>query len=226
MRFVFSILLLYCASQVSAQGISKPLDTNYLEDQFYVGITYNFVRNKPNDITQRNLSYGLQGGLVRDFPINRSRTRAFGLGLGYAVNSYYSNMKAEEINGVITYSPVGSNVDLKRSKIENHLIELPIEYRWRNSTLEEYKFWRIYTGVKLGYVFASRSKFVTESEKISFSNGDVRQFQYGLTFSFGWNTFNAHVYYALSSIFKDDITIDGEPIEMKPLRVGFIFYIL
>ncbi len=225
MRMIFSLSFLFCTLRVFSQGISEP-DTKYLEDQFYVGITYNFLRNKPNDITQRNLSYGLQGGLIKDIPINQSRTKALGIGLGYAVNSYYSNMKAEDINGNITYSEVASNVDLKRSKIENHLIELPIEYRWRNSTPEEYKFWRIYAGAKLGYVFASRSKFVTDSEKISFSNSDVRQFQYGLTFNFGWNTFNAHVYYSLNNLFDDNVTIDGEPIEMKPLRVGFVFYIL
>jgi len=78
----------------------------------------------------------------------------------------------------------------------------------------------------LGYVFSSRSKYVSDTEKISFSNGDIRQFQYGLTFNFGWNTFNDHIYYSLSNLFNDNITLDGELIEMKPLRVGFVFYIL
>lgn len=225
MRIFISLLFLCCFEGGIAQGTSEP-DTKYLEDQFYVGVTYNFIRNKPNDITQRNLSYGLQGGFIKDIPISSSRRRALGMGIGYAVNSYYSNMQAIKVDGIITYSEVDNNINLKRSKLENHLIELPIEYRWRNSNPEEYKFWRVYTGVKLGYVFASRSKYVSDIEKISFSNGDVRQFQYGLTFSFGWNTFNAHVYYSLSNLFEDNITFDGELIEIKPLRVGFVFYIL
>ena len=225
MRIFISLFFLCFFAGGLAQGTSAP-DTEYLEDQFYVGVTYNFIRNKPNDITQRNLSYGLQGGFIKDMPLNPSRTRALGIGFGYAVNSYYSNMQAIKTEGTINYSQVDNNINLKRSKLENHLIELPIEYRWRNSNPEEYKFWRIYTGVKLGYVFASRSKYVSDIEKISFSNGDVRQFQYGLTFSFGWNTFNAHVYYSLSNLFEDNITFDGELIEIKPLRVGFVFYIL
>ena len=225
MRIKFSFSLLFFSSLVLGQT-TLDSDSKYLEDQFYVGITYNFMLNKPNDIAQRNLSYGLQGGFIKDLPINSTRTRAIGIGLGYAVNSYYSNMLADEsLNGIV-YSRLASEENFKRSKLENHLIEMPIEYRWRNSTPEEYKFWRIYTGVKLGYVFASRSKYLFDAEKVSFSNGDIRQIQYGLTFSFGWNTFNAQIYYSLSNLLNDNTTLDGESIEMKPLRVGLIFYIL
>jgi len=225
MRIIFSLLFLCFYAQAFTQGLSEP-DSKYLEDQFYMGITYNFILNKPNNITQRNLSYGLQGGFIKDLPLNSTRTRAIGIGLGYAVNSYYSNMLANETIGGITYSRLGGEENFKRSKLENHLLEMPFEYRWRNSTPQEYKFWRIYTGFKLGYVFASRSKYVLDPEKVSFYNEDVRQFQFGLTVSFGWNTFNAHIYYSLSNLFNDTATLDSELIEMKPLRVGFIFYIL
>ncbi|WP_273565612.1 porin family protein [Maribacter halichondriae] len=225
MRIVFFLFFISFFFLSIAQDSSQP-DDIYLEDQFYLGITYNFILNKPSDVTQRSLSYGLQGGFIKDLPINSTRTRAIGIGLGYAINSYYSNIRATESQGDILYSRVGNDSDFKRSKIENHLIELPIEYRWRNSTPEEYKFWRIYTGVRLGYVFSGRSKFISEGEKTSFSNNDLRKLQYGLTFNVGWNTFNIHIYYALSSLFNDSVALDNEMIEVKPLRVGFIFYIL
>ncbi len=223
---VVCLIFFLSFSYLSFAQDSAQSDDTYLEDQFYLGVTYNFILNKPNDVTQRSLSYGLQGGFIKDLPINSTRTRALGVGLGYAINSYYSSIRATEEQGNILYSRIDNDSDFKRSKIENHLVELPIEYRWRNSTPEEYKFWRIYTGVRLGYVFSGKSKFISKVEKTSFSNDSLRKFQYGLTFNVGWNTFNIHIYYSLSSLFNDNVALDNEMIEVKPLRVGFIFYIL
>ncbi|MGB5555692.1 MAG: porin family protein [Flavobacteriaceae bacterium] len=224
MRIALIFMLIFFLKSQAQDSLA--VDTNYLEDQFYVGITYNFLLNMPNDVKQRNLSYGLQGGFIKDIPINSTRSKALGIGLGYAVNSYYSNLRASETVGGLVYSKIDSDPDFKRSKVENHLVELPLEYRWRNSTPEEYKFWRIYAGFKLGYAFASRSKYLSNIEKNSFTNGDLRKFQYGLTLNVGWNTFNIHVYYSLSTLFNDTVSVENELIKMKPLRVGVIFYIL
>jgi hypothetical protein len=209
-------------------------DPNYLEDQFYLGLTYNFLLDKPTDFKQTNLSYGLQGGIIKDIPLNAQRTWAIGIGLGYAVNSYYSNLLAAESMNGVEYALIEENVvimddeeiSVKRNKIETHLLELPIEFRWRNSSAEEYKFWRVYYGLKLGYVFSARSKLVTSKDKTIFMNPDVRKFQYGLMFNFGYNTFNVHIYYSLSSLLEDGSVLGAEDLNMKPLRVGLIFYIL
>ena len=84
----------------------------------------------------------------------------------------------------------------------------------------------LYPGVKLGYVVGGRSKIIGENDKKSFYNTDIRQFHYGLTFNFGYNTFNIHIYYALNYLFDGAATETGEDINLKPLRVGLIFYIL
>lgn len=182
--------------------------------------------NKPDNVTQRNLSYGLQMGLIKDIALNRDRTIALGFGLGYAVNSYYSNLVASETGNAINYSVMPSNDDFKRNKLETHMIEVPFEFRWRNSTASDYKFWRIYAGLKLGYVVGGRSKFVSLEDKQSFYNTDIQKFHYGLTFNFGYNTFNIHVYYSLNNLFNDSVVVNTEDITMKPLRIGLIFYIL
>lgn len=230
MKGLLLILFSFLAVTGIAQeaGFTKPIDSLYLEDQFYLGITYNLFLNKPTGITQRNLSYGLQGGYIKDIPLNQRRNVALGIGLGYAVNSYYTNLLASEVDGEVIYSAIGTDFDYKRSKIENHLVELPLEFRWRNSTPEEYRFWRIYAGVKFGYVFGSRSKFISNEERISFTNNDTRNFQYGLTLNVGYNTFNIHAYYSLVNLFNDGVPLvdGGEDILVRPLRIGIIFYIL
>ncbi|WP_422081803.1 porin family protein [Ulvibacterium sp.] len=201
-------------------------DTKYLEDQFYMGITYNFLLDKPVDVSQRNLSYGLQAGFIRDIPMNSDRTVALGIGIGYNVNSYYSNLRAMESGNDVVYDVLDGDADFKRSKVETHLVEVPLEFRWRNSTATSYKFWRVYTGLRFGYVLGGRSKFVSDSGDFSFYNDDIRKFQYGLTFNFGYNTFNVHLYYALNNLFNDDVFVNGTGISMRPLRIGLIFYIL
>ena len=202
-------------------------DEQYREDQLYIGVTYNIIQNRPSGISQNNLSNGLHFGVIRDFPINKKRNKAIGVGLGYSYNSYFHNLKATETDNGIAYEAIDSDVNFKRNKFRTHLLELPIEFRWRTSTASTYKFWRIYGGFKLGYIFSGVSKFVSDTEKIKFQNDDLNRFQYGLTLSAGYNTWNFHVYYGLNNLFKDTTTtVDGEKFEMGTIKVGLLFYIL
>ncbi len=229
MKYILTIFFLYNSLLVTAQDALQveKIDNHYLEDQFYIGITYNLLINKPNNVSQNNFSNGIQLGFIKDFPINTTRNKAFGVGIGYAANSYFNNLQATENVGAITYEVIPADVQYKRNKIENHLVEIPLEYRWRTSTSKTYKFWRIYTGVKVGYVFAHTSKYITTSETIKFSNDDVNPFQYGLYISFGYNTWNFYTHYTISKLFKNDVfTTGGEPIDMQTLKIGLLFYIL
>lgn len=221
--FWFALCLpFYTISQESTD--SDLSDARYFEDQFYAGVTYNFITDKPTNVSQRNLSYGLQAGFIKDIPVNSDRTVALGLGLGLGLNAYYSNLIASDTENGIEYS-ISTN-DFRRSKLQTHLLEVPFELRFRNSTPDEYKFWRLYTGVKFGYVFNARSKFVSDDLNTSFNNSDVESFQYGITLNLGYNTFNIQAYYSLTNLFNDNAVVNGEAITIKPLNIGLIFYIL
>ena len=218
----FNVLFLY------GQDTLQTVHSNYLEDQFYIGITYNLLLERPGTVTQNSFSNGIQLGYIKDVPLNTRRNIGFGLGLGYAINSYYTNLRAlESESGDLTYEVIASSVSYRRNKIETHLIEVPVEFRWRTSTADTYKFWRIYTGIKLGYVFANASKYIESDRKDKFFNPDIRQFQYGVYMSFGYNTWNFYANYQLSSILEEGIlTLTGEEIKMSAFSVGLIFYIL
>lgn len=203
------------------------LDDKYREDQFYIGFTYNILQNRPSGISQNNLSNGLHIGVIRDFPINKKRNKAIGIGLGYSYNSYFHNLKAVETGNGIAYEAIGNDVSFKRNKYRTHELELPVEFRWRTSTAETYKFWRIYAGFKVGYIFSGISKFISDTEKLKFQNDDLKRFQYGLTLSAGYNTWNFHLYYGLNKLFKDDtFTVNGEQFQINTIKVGLMFYIL
>lgn len=205
--------------------VVEVVDNRYLEDQFYIGVGYNILVDGPDAVDQRNLSYNLQAGFIKDIPFNHQRNFGIGLGLGYAINSYYSNMVASQSANEISYDII-EDANFNRSKLATHTIEVPFELRWRTSTGREYKFWRIYAGAKMGYMFSGRSKLVTNSGNDSFSNTDIQKFQYGLMLSIGFNTWNIRAYYGLNPLLKDEATLAGEPIDLKVLRVGLVFYIL
>ncbi|PWL39352.1 hypothetical protein DKG77_00495 [Flagellimonas aquimarina] len=205
---------------------SKTLDNKYLEDQFYIGLGYNFLLEKPTNVVQRSLSYNLQTGFIKDIPFNQRRNFGIGIGFGYATNSYYSNIVANEADNNIVYTVLDTS-DFDRNKLETHAIEIPLELRWRTSTADEYKFWRIYAGAKFGYVFSGSSRIVSDSNTMRFSNNDIQSIQYGLQLSFGYNTWNIQAYYGLNPLLEDGTALEnGETIDIRALRIGIIFYIL
>ncbi len=206
-------------------------DPKYREDQFYVGLTYNLLLQRPQDMIQVGLSYGFHAGFIRDFPINAQRNVAIGVGLGYSGNNYYSNLRAlKDGDGNVSYDFVDSETSRdtsSRSRFGTHLAEIPIEFRWRTSTDTKYKFWRVYAGVRVGYVFSNVSVYREDGFKTKFSNPDMNGLLYGLTLSVGYNTWNFYAYYGLTPLLKDGTTtVDGEEIRYRDLKLGLMFYIL
>ncbi|MDU8886690.1 porin family protein [Yeosuana sp. MJ-SS3] len=224
---IFIITCQPIVSQVETEEIV--VDSLYKEDQFYVGITYNLLGNKPEGINQSGFSSGFHIGTIKDMPINKKRNVAIGIGIGYSGSSYNQNMLINKNEtGHFTYTNLRDiDAEYTKNKFATHMVEFPIEFRWRTSTPSEYKFWRIYTGFKLGYVFANTSKFKGDLETLTFKNNkDFNDFQYGLTCSLGYNTWNLFFYYALNPIFSSDAKIDDVSIDMSAIKIGLMFYIL
>ena len=200
------------------------LDSRYLEDQLYLGITYNVLNKRPTNVTSNGFSNGIFIGYIKDIPLNSERNFGFGLGLGYGRNTYFQNLKINEVNNSTVFEPESGTFD--RNKFSLHSLEVPVEIRWRTSTASRYKFWRIYTGMKFGYVFASNAKLKQNGTTFIQNIDEVNTFQYGLTLSLGYGTWNATMYYALNPIFSDAFLVNtNEEINSRELRIGLIFYI-
>ena len=206
----------------------KVTDNKYREDQFYVSVTYNLLGAKPDGVSQNGFSSGFHFGFIRDMPINKKRNIALGVGLGFSTNSFNQKLLISENNGVYDYT-VLDDVSFSKNKFTTYLVEFPIEFRWRTSTVKEFDFWRIYSGVKLGYVLSNSSKFRGSPEDISLTNiGDINKLQVGLTLSAGYSNVNFHFYYALNDIFDSNaiVSSSGENVAMNAIKIGLIFYIL
>lgn len=230
MRYLFFVL--FCLSSISIcytqENNIKEVDSLYKEDQFYAGITYNLFDRKPNDLNQSGFSLGFHLGFIKDMPINKERNIAIGIGLGYSANSFNQDLFISKNSmNVFEYSFLEDSQTYSKNKFSTHLIEVPIEFRWRTSTPTDYDFWRIYAGFKLGYMVTNTSKYEGDLGSIKYTNNtDFNAFQYGLTLSAGYNTWNIHIYYALNSIFSKDAQVNGENLDINAVKIGLMFYIL
>lgn len=231
MKYLLSLTLFCCVLCLSGQNTSEEqdvlVDANYKEDQFYIGISYNLLSNKPSDLSQSGFSIGAQLGRIFDIPLNEKRNFGFGVGAGYALNFINHNLAIVEDGANATSYNILNTDDFSRNRLSFHVVEAPIEIRWRTSNATSYKFWRIYAGVKFGYVIASNSKLKTDSRTFKVRGiSDLNKFQYGLTLSAGYDTWNAQVYYGLNDLFNGVTTDTGVDINMRLVKIGLIFYLL
>ncbi|WP_236027440.1 porin family protein [Gelidibacter pelagius] len=232
MKTSIFIVVFSCVTSIlfAQQSIDTTfVDHKYKEDQFYFSITYELLGKKAKEIKQSGFSSGIHFGVIKDMPINERRNKAFGIGLGLSVNSFNQNMLiSPDPDGGYTYQIIDeSEITVKRNKFTTYLIEMPLQYRWRTSTAKDYKFWRIYSGVKIGYLLYNSSKFVGSIDDVKLSGiDDFNKLQYGLTLNAGYSTWNFHVYYGLNSIFNDSVKLNGKSVDMNSIKIGLMFYIL
>ncbi len=233
-QFVAFSLIYYCFFPLWAQETvpeaptKKVLDSLYREDQFYVGLTINLLYNLPNSIDQSGFSGGLHMGVSRDMPINKRRNLAIGWGLGYSINTYGQNLFLGEdaTTGESIFSSL-ERVRFEKNRFLTHIIESPIEFRWRTSVPDTHKFWRIYTGIKVGYMHYFSARFLQTGNRVYQSKIDeLNRWRVGATFTFGWNTFNFHFYYSLNPLFNKNAMIGNEQVGLSIAKIGLMFYIL
>lgn len=206
----------------------KGADNFYREDQFYFGLSFNLITNLPSGVRQSGFSGGIHTGFIRDIPLNKKRNIAIGAGLGWSINTYRLNLLVSEDENDNSIFQILNNEKFKydTNRYSTYLVEAPIQFRWRTSTPSSYKFWRIYAGFRLGYLYHFRSNFKQPGNHIVQTKVDeLNRFRYGATFTFGYNTFNFSVYYSLNPLF-DGQTLDGQSVGFSTFKIGLMFYIL
>lgn len=224
--YLFYFIITSVFSQ-SSNVLEKIDDFKYREDQFYFGISYNFLENKPSGMSQQGLSGGFHFGFIRDFPINKRRNIAIGVGLGYSTNSYNHNLFIKEDMNTVTYKILNNSEEAySKNKLNIHIIEMPLQFRWRTSTMDSYKFWRVYTGIKFGYVVNSVVKYNGDLGDFKQCNTpDLNRFVTYADISFGWNTWNFYISYGLNKLFSDKAEIDSQSIDVSEIKFGLMFFI-
>ena len=222
------ILSLPVAAQQDTPGAASVIDSLYREDQFYIGLTFHLLHDLPEEVTQKGFSGGLHLGFIRDFPLNKRRNIAIGVGAGWSINTYGQELFiGEDLNDRTIFRDLNAlEIDYDTNRFSTQLVELPLEFRWRTSVPESYRFWRIYTGLKLGYIYHFKSNFRQEGNQVVQTDvPELERFRLGTTFTFGYSTFNFHVYYNLNPFFKD-AQLNNTEFGIHTFKVGLMFYLL
>ena len=218
--FLLFFLLFFTQLSFTQSVISKDF---YREDQFYIGSSY-FIQTEPiKSFKQNGFSGNFQFGFIRDFPLNNNSTKAIGLGLGYERNFFTSNIQPIETNDNIDYRIVISRFLESKNKISFSSFVIPIEYRWRKSSIDKYKFWRIYSGFKLKKNFPLYSNPSYGSE---ITIDDVEDWTTSIYINAGYNTWNISLEYDLNPLLKNKKTTNGENLNISFFRLGLVFYLL
>ena len=143
-----------CVSALFGQKevASDSLENNYREDQFYFGITYNILLDTPEMVDSRGLTASVHFGFMRDIPINKRRNVSIALGIGASFDEYGNTLFIGEdaAQQSIFTSLDANDVTYDVNRFSTSSIEIPLEFRWRTSSAQSYKFWRFYTGIRLG----------------------------------------------------------------------------
>ena len=227
----YFICCLFCVSALFAQNevALDSLDTTYREDQFYFGITYNALVDTPELVDIRGLTGSVHFGFTRDMPINKRRNLSVALGIGASFDEYGSTLfiGEDQANRTIFTSLSDNDVTYDVNRFSTSSIEVPLEFRWRSSSAQNYTFWRFYAGVRLGYTYWYKSSFKQDGNTVT--QTDIPEFnnmRLGATLSLGYNTVNFYAYYGITPFFDNAVTTNGTPIDMRTLKLGLLFFIL
>jgi hypothetical protein len=219
-----SLIMFLCTfSSVWSQEKVASRDDFFREDQFYLGVSFMVLQSSQDNFNPQGLSRHLQWGFVRDIPLNASGKIAAGLGLGMSFERYNTNFnrafkRIDKVQYTIaekTASPIFFSV---------HSLELPLSLRWRNATPDNFAFWRVYGGVSLRWNYYNKISQETFEVK---NSSDIQNFGAVANLSFGYNTWNFYLAYHLSPFFVETVLDSiGQPLDLNPIKIGLIFYIL
>jgi len=225
MKHCIAALFLIISFSSVAQDSLPTKSATYKEDQWYASLSFLFANESIQGFRFNGISQAFSVGFIRDIPLNADSNRALGLGLGYGISNYGSNLTLiEEAGSPYEFNLIENTLLASKNRLISHFFEVPIEYRWRTSTASTYSFWRIYTGYVFRYNFFSRTKpFTGNSTRLT----EVNPFAHALKLSAGYNTWNIYIEYSLSPFFKKGTQTDrGVPLELNSIKAGLIFYVL
>jgi hypothetical protein len=162
-------------------------------------------------------------------PINKRRNLSVALGIGASFDEYGSTLfiGEDQANRTIFTSLSDNEVTYDVNRFSSSSIEVPLEFRWRSSSAQNYTFWRFYAGVRLGYTYWYKSSFKQDGNTVT--QTDIPEFnkmRLGATLSVGYNTVNFYAYYGITPFFDNAVTTNGTPIDMRTLKLGLLFFIL
>lgn len=232
MKFkIFALALLIGGTGLYAQFSTDSTQhfSHYLEDQLFFNLSYIALRQMPADLVQQGFSHSISYGFIRDIPVNLRRNFGFGVGVGYERTTLYQNLQVwvSEADGQVHFRIMDPQSYLNNAFVIKKLV-FPIEIRYRNSTPEKLRFFRLYAGVMPAYTLGAESHF--ENDQISVVYRKLKslpaRWNWGTYLYIGYGELNGYIYYGLNDLFSPQVLIDGKHYPVYDLRFGVMLSFL
>ncbi|MDB4773638.1 outer membrane beta-barrel protein, partial [Flavobacteriaceae bacterium] len=167
MKYLYTLFFFLFITKMVAQESIPSKKNSYREDQWYTTLSFLLANESIDGFRSNGLSQAFSIGFIRDYPINIESNKAVGVGLGYGINNFGSNLTVVQgSNSSYQFNLIQNTLLASKNRLITHFIEVPLEYRWRTSTVNDYTFWRIYAGYLFRYNFFSKSKPFTGASTV------------------------------------------------------------
>ena len=216
------LLLMLLGFQALAQQVEDSLA--YREDQFYLDVNLLLQGSDIENFRQNGFSRSLHLGYLRDIPFTKKGTHALALGLGYGYQRLVNTLDIDQEEGLYVYS-IPDNIRSLRNVFSYHQLQLPVELRWRTSTISDYDFWRVYLSYRFSYQFAARYQpfFGPDFRLVD----QLTPWQHSFGISLGYGSWNLRFSYEIQPLLNEDIQLEtGATLRFYPIHLGLIFYFL
>lgn len=223
-RITILTLALALFSQVSAQSEEVKKRINEANDRFVFEFNFNLLNNdKDAGFETKGISTGFAAYYMYDAVLGES---PFSLapGFGIASDKYRMGSLIVFTDTTTNFTVIPDSFEVDKSNMGLVYLDLPLELRFRFRPNKNNWQGKLAVGFKFGFKVASKWKYKGEDFRdirpdntgtIKFKEYNIpnmERYRYGVTARGGFGPFNLHFYYALSEIFKKDMSVDLQPL--------------
>ncbi len=235
---LITLLLLTMTSQ--AMNAFEP-PRMHPTDRFIVTLFTDIWQDTPDQMELKTIQRGISINALQDMPLWRTNF-SIAAGLGFTSHNLYSDhfYLFNTYENRFDFYPIPYSYE--KNKISLNYMEVPVQLRYRTRDLN--RTFRIYAGMKAGYLVNAHTKYVGKMTfsgpgGIQFLNDDeagetttmerttkikthklrnINNLRVGLSAMVGYRSVNLYIYYPITNIFDDNHAED-----MRPITLGFSF---
>ncbi len=223
-----SLLLCLCMTQVLAQTPQTPYTGKdgdedkkpvVFRDRLIMDIYHTFWMGMPKEVVHLKFDPGFTVSAIWDFKI-KQKPIAIGLGLGISYYTQYSNalLLYDEIDQVMRYNILPSNVNYNLLKMNYLNVNIPLEFRYRADN--GFKFT---VGARAGLICELSQKYKGDSPEIvsdtlMFKNLRIEnKMRYNVDFytRIGWKFIDVYYSFQVTPLFTEN-----KGPKIRPMSVG------
>ncbi len=203
-------------------------DQMYPDDRFIITFFTDFWQDLPGDMSLKSIQRGISISALQDMPLSRTNF-SIAAGLEFTSHNLYSDHRYlyRVNNNKFDFFPIDKAHEYNKNKLSLNYLEVPVQFRYRSRELP--RTFRLYAGMKVGWLVNAHTKFAGKTYWYLTYDGDdteatptsrkikikehrlknIADYRIGITGTIGYGNVNLHMYYPLTAIFTENSAKDA-----------------